>query len=381
MKSQLSKPASGHQGATVEDLRGICQVLVANAAEIGIATNYEDTIEVARQFGRLLPSLIADANEIGKSDEFLKKDFDSYARNFGDSLCRLVHAHASTPPGDTPEASQKALKTHLDKVTKDCEALNGLIKRLPQEVTGSDTNENSTDIEEKTENELLRCAAMINDAVKLLTTIEKNQKRAANVGISTADISEAILEAARAIGMATGDLIQCSVVVQGERKEAAHSSSKYNPDPAWANGLISAAQGVTKNVRTLVQAANGCAKGEAEEERLVAAAKAVAVATIQLTTASRTKAMDPTASSQKNLSKASNNVSKSTNQLVLAAQAAQEFKDQGNQVDDFSNLDFSAASGIRAQMEQSNKIDKVEKELRDAHQELIKLRRARYQAK
>jgi len=130
-----------------------------------------------------------------------------------------------------------------------------------------------------------------------------------------------------------------------------------------------------------VQAANGCAKGEAEEERLVAAAKAVAVATIQLTTASRTKAMDPTASSQKNLSKASNNVSKSTNQLVLAAQAAQEFKDQGNQVEDFSNLDFTAASGIRAQMEQSNKIDKVEKELRDAHQELIKLRRARYQAK
>jgi hypothetical protein len=36
---------------------------------------------------------------------------------------------------------------------------------------------------------------------------------------------------------------------------------------------------------------------------------------------------------------------------------------------------------FRAQMEQLGKIEKLEKELRDTHQDLIKLRRARYQNK
>lgn len=83
-----------------------------------------------------------------------------------------------------------------------------------------------------------------------------------NVGISTQDVSEAILEAARAIGMGVGDLVTAAALVQSERKVAAQTSSnKYNADPAWANGLVSAAQLVTENVRQLVSAANNTAKG------------------------------------------------------------------------------------------------------------------------
>lgn len=60
-------------------------------------------------------------------------------------------------------------------------------------------------------------------------------------------------------------------------------------------------------MKNLVQAANESASGKSDEERLVATARAVAATTIHLVTASRTKS-DPNAASQRNLSKASNNV-------------------------------------------------------------------------
>jgi len=225
---------------------------------------------------------------------------------------------------------------------------------------------------------------MINDAVKLLATMEGNKKKvSSNVGISTADISEAILEAARTLALGTSDLITAAAAAQAERKEASRDySRKYNADPAWANGLVSAAQSVAQNVRTLVAAANATAKGTGgEEERLIAASKAVAAVTVQLLHASRTKAEDPTAKTQRDLSKAANNVSVSSGQLVVAAQAAQEFKEQASEDKLFNSANFSAATGIMAQMEQQSKISKLEKELRDTHQELIKLRRARYAQK
>jgi len=239
------------------------------------------------------------------------------------------------------------------------------------------------DLEQQTEDELMKCAAMINDAVKLLASVKPGGAKKTNTSISTADVAEAILEAARSIGMGVGELVNSARIVQSERKDAAQSSSKYNVDPAWSNGLVSAAQLVTENVRQLVTVANACAKGgeDADEERLVAISKAVQSVTVQLLTASRTKAEDLTGPSQRALTKAAALVGNATGQLVVAAQATQEMKDNAMEEVDFTKMDFGAASGLRAQMEQMGKITKLEKELRDTHQDLIKLRRARYQNK
>lgn len=76
----------------------------------------------------------------------------------------------------------------------------------------------------------------------------------------------------------------------------------------------------------------------------------MAAVTVSLLTASRSKAEDLTAPSQRQLTKAAAAVQTSTGQLVVAAQAAQELKDNAADDDDFSKMDFKAASGLRAQM-------------------------------
>lgn len=71
-------------------------------------------------------------------------------------------------------------------------------------------------------------------------------------------INAAIVDAATAIAKATSQLVGASVTAQRDRaKEArAKSGSKYHADPLWANGLISASQGVAASVKELVSAAN-----------------------------------------------------------------------------------------------------------------------------
>jgi hypothetical protein len=61
--------------------------------------------------------------------------------------------------------------------------------------------------------------------------------------------------------------------------------------------------------------------------------------------------------------------------LVVAANASLDIKvSTEEEAESVSSL----ASGIRAQMEQRERIDRLQRELKDAHQELIALRRARY---
>jgi hypothetical protein len=49
-------------------------------------------------------------------------------------------------------------------------------------------------------------------------------------------------------------------------EESLVSGSKYNVDPTWANGLISAAQSVAGSVKTLVVASNASVEGKGREE-------------------------------------------------------------------------------------------------------------------
>lgn len=116
--------------------------------------------------------------------------------------------------------------------------------------------------------------------------------RVRNAGLDAFDaVADAILDAARNIAMATQQLVIVATKAQKEisagDKGAAKGESVYMKDPAWARGLISAAQAVAGNVKLLVNAANKGAAGEGSEEELVACGRGVAAATIRLVTAGK----------------------------------------------------------------------------------------------
>jgi len=308
------------------------------------------------------------------------------AKNTGDALCNLMNMNVNLPPratgsySDYPSLMQPA-RTTLTKAVKE---LVGCLEKLPiekkPEPVGAElqTVDISDDVEAFAENELLKCAKMIADAAASLMQVNAVKKTSVSVGLDMSDINEAILEAARAIAGASGNLITCAAVSQAERKEEARSgTSKYFADPAWASGLVSVAQKVAAQIGDLVVAANNSASGQSDEERLIACARAVGATTIALVTASRTKA-DPSSQSQRNLSNASVAVTTATQQLVVAAKAASDLNEAAEE-EDFSLVNFAQASGIRAQMEQRTRIAKLEKELAAARQELLTLRRSRYQ--
>jgi hypothetical protein len=177
------------------------------------------------------------------------------------------------------------------------------------------TLEDSTNLESLAEAELRNCAKTIEEATKTLLNAKPKRTKPKQVGvIDEEDITEAILDAARAITTATGHLVEAATAAQHERQKkmmitiqsggsgGGVGGVKYHNDPTWANGLISASKAVAGGVKMLVAAANNAVQRKAEQESLVAAARTVASATAHLVSASRVKA-DPFSTTQQSLSK------------------------------------------------------------------------------
>ncbi len=173
------------------------------------------------------------------------------------------------------------------------------------------------ELENLAEQELLNCATTIEDAAKTLLEAKKRQLEARknkDSPLPEEEIAEAIVDAARAITAATATLVQSATVAQKElvtKGKAEKSKNLYRRDPAWAKGLISASQAVAGSVKSLVTAANASTQSKVPEEELIASAKGVAAATARLVFASRTKA-DPFSPTQKKLSAAAKAVAEAT---------------------------------------------------------------------
>jgi len=229
------------------------------------------------------------------------------------------------------------------------------------------------DIESVAEMELLKCANLIAEAANSLLDIKPPRN---NNVISQEGINAAIMEAAKSIANATGLLIEKAVICQRERKEVSvNLNDKYQNDPTWANGLISAAQSVAGAVQQLVKACNQAVAGEAQEEALIATARAVSAATSHLCSASKAKA-DPNAPSQRNLAKAAKAVALTTASLVKAAHAASEFAEEDDDDDDVQSI--GVAGGMRMRMEQQTKILSLEKMLEDERKRMLNQRKNKY---
>jgi talin len=254
-------------------------------------------------------------------------------------------------------------------------------KPLPGSEEALKLFQETDELEALAESELRACASAIEEAAKTLVDAKRRQlemRKNKDSPLPEEEIQEAILDAARAITLATATLVQAATVAQKElvdKGKAEKSANQYRRDPAWAKGLISASQAVAGSVKGLVAAANTSVQGKTEEEALIATAKGVAAATARLVFASRTKA-DPFSPTQKKLSDAAKSVAEATKQLVDAAKSATVQVQEAESRPDWDSLSDTAQK--KAELEAQARILKMQNELDKATKHLADIRKREY---
>jgi len=225
-------------------------------------------------------------------------------------------------------------------------------------------------LKKKAEEELKKCTQLIEKAKQGLELAKnKVQSDTASDKVSV-DINVALLTATAAIADATQKLVSTAEAAQVERCQSTNKRViKYNADPAWANGLISAIAQVTSSIQHLVKSANDAVDGKGQDA-LVAATRNVAQATTHLVQASKAKS-NPTVAGK--LSAAAKLVANATSKLVEASNRANQAKNM-NQEDDLANLAVNDESRVY-ELEQQMKILKLENELEKAKRQLARLKK------
>jgi len=184
------------------------------------------------------------------------------------------------------------------------------------------------------------------------------------------DINAALLTATGAIADATQKLVATAEAAQVERCQSTNKRViKYNADPTWANGLISATSLVNSSIQHLVKSANDAVDGKGQES-LVSATRNVAQATAHLVQASKAKS-NPTVATK--LSAAAKLVANATAKLVEASNRANEIKNM-SQEEDLSNLVATDETRVQ-ELEQQMKILKLENELEKVKRQLARLKK------
>jgi talin len=296
-----------------------------------------------------------------------------------DALAPKFQAQGLT--GDVQKQIADAASDVTDKVFKLISAAEALPggKQAKELIDTADTSA----LEDLAERELLNAARIIKDAAEFLMQARpkrEKKERVPGMELEEGDITDAILDSAQAITGATGVLVEAATVVQKElvaRGKANKNANPYRRDPTWAQGLVSAAQAVGSSVKLLVEKANLVCQGQAGEEHLIAAARAVASATAQLVTASSVK-VDPGSVSHAKLTKAAKAVAEATSHLVNAAKAVEAKRNEPQAAADVSSDDSFTIDRIK-ELECLAKVAKLEKELERARQELSEIRKGRYQ--
>lgn len=233
------------------------------------------------------------------------------------------------------------------------------------------------DLEALAEQELVKAAKIIEDAARQLSSVKAQPRPPQPSG--KMDLSGPILDAAQAIADAAQHLIRAASEAQKERMAKGigpNKASSYKVDPAWSEGLISAAKFVALATQQLVSASSKLADGQLKDADLIAASKAVAAATAQLVAASTVKA-DTFSKPQENLVKASGLVKRATDQLV---DAARKMAAQAQEMD-VDAMDFTKLSHAEYKVKQVNQMAKIfelEKEISKQREVLTKMRKAEY---
>lgn len=229
--------------------------------------------------------------------------------------------------------------------------------------------------------ELADATAVIENLVAMLASRPRKASRedGDDSPLNLDDLHDAIVDSAQAIAKASAALLRSASHAQKERIELGLNPATqhlYNPDPVWSNGLISAARYVVGTTQMLVDTANKCADGSEKEEKLVASANAVSVATTQLVTAQTAKSTS--AETTKNVESAARGVRSATSLLV---KAVGKFRDDllvEEAIAATPSNPFNLTSAQVAEIEAQSRILALEKETELARKKLQALHKQKY---
>mmetsp|Transcript_37605 Transcript_37605/g.94552 ORF Transcript_37605/g.94552 Transcript_37605/m.94552 type:complete len:1379 (+) Transcript_37605:84-4220(+) len=375
--------AAGNQKATAEDviqqLRAVARSTAATAQAAG--SSQAELLEGLATLSAASQAAVRDVHGALRllGEQPKQRQQLAYAtRAAGEAVCGFMRAVGEYRGDD--QQSRARLSTHSSKVADHLQSVVVAARALPG---GENLELEENDLSQMAEKELLLAAQMIEEAAKRLLTLER-PVALDPIKLNEHEIASAILSAARAITTNSSFLIQAAIQMQKELvahgQAGGRGENAYNKDPAWAQGLISAAQAVAGTTEDLVTYANDAARGEAGDEMVIAAVQQVGAAVTRLVTASRVKA-DPNSPSLRKLEQASKAVTTSTQHLMSAATRAMKGGAAGGAAAP-SAADKASAVKARssriAEIERRAQIIKLQRQLEEAQREVTRANKAKY---
>eukprot|EP01123_Difflugia_compressa_P001775 TRINITY_DN1222_c0_g1_i1.p1 TRINITY_DN1222_c0_g1~~TRINITY_DN1222_c0_g1_i1.p1 ORF type:complete len:618 (-),score=170.07 TRINITY_DN1222_c0_g1_i1:227-1915(-) len=361
------------------------RVVIGATADLSFARTQDEVIAAGKKAYSGIEGVLSTAKTVAvklSPDQSISDKILTASKDTARSLC--THLEVSKLDRQEEATSQK-LEATSHTVTISINDLVAALRLLPntENLKLEEEIAENNNLETLAEAELRKCAEIIEKAANTLLSFKpREQPKSDPTIIDESDINEAILTATKAIAGATHKLVVSAEAAQHDRREnvASKKGSKYHADPAWANGLISAAQEVAGAVQHLVKAANDSVDGKAQEEALVSTARAVAAATAHLVSASKAKS-DPNSSSIKNLSVAAKLVANATSKMVDAANQASKFKEESQKDEEVTGMKGGMGNSKIQELEIQTKIAQLERQLEQERQKLGRLRKARYTKK
>lgn len=355
------------QESSTEEVFAAAKEVLVTAANLIFAPTREDIVNSGRETVSATERLLATSKGIAVActDKEAASRLTESTKEATKSVMALLEV-SKLPRADP--ATQAHLESAGAKITQTINGVIDALRKFPN--AHVEQLEEVEDLGSLAEQELMKCAEIIENAAKMLLSAQNN-----NGMVDLSQLNEAILAAAKQIALATGELVKQSIYAQRERtqEERAKAGGKYHVDPMWTNGLISASQQVAKSVQELVNQANAAATGQGSEEALVASSRGVASATVHLLSAARAKA-DPSSATQVRLGQAAKQVAHAGSKLVIAAQTMRQ--------DEEDEEDFTKMSSVRrakAEMEINIRIKDVEKRLEEERRALGRVHARKYQ--
>jgi len=389
----LKGQGAATQGATAEDVVKSLRAVAGSAAALVAAGNSAELIEAAKEASALNKQLVSNIRGAqGLGDQKTAAELLGSLKTTSDATCNLLESVRDVRLNNSKQLTQNALfvnkqlKTQRrDDVenqkkisglsTSVADAVNGVLNAARKLPGGKNLELEDNDLEKVAEKELLAAMEAIEKAAKRLAP--KREKKEGEVRLREEDLAEGITDAAREITTTAKNLIQAATAVQKEIQAKGRESkavSPYKKDPAWAQGLISAAKAVAGTTEDLVIASNEAIKKTVGEEVIIAATRGVAGATARLVAASRAKA-DLNSGAQQKLTEVAKQVAEATAHLAAAARA--NFAPAQEEVATEQDDDSFAKSRI-AELNQQARIAQLELQLEKARGQLATNRKQEY---
>ena len=363
---------TGNQKATPENIIISARQVAKSSAQVvsSISSSSEMVMEAVGDIADANIALFSDSRGCTRltNDKEVSSALQLAVRDVAQVSIALLDS-VKQHRGDRPE-TQKGVSDMSNRLADSIMQLVDATRKLPG---AEDLELDENDLESVALKELDAASRKITAATQRLLAMQTPRE---GVDIDTHNIHAALIDAAHAVGQAAKVLIESATAAQKEliaQGRTSKTPSPYRKDPAWAQGLISAAHEVAGTVEDLVMSSNKAVEGDGGEEGVVAAVRMVGGATARLVNASRVK-VDSGSRSQQRLESAAKTVTKCTRDLAEAAKLATAHKSDVQMEKSFKTFAGKRAWELQAQTE----IAKLEMELEGARRRMFKTRKDEY---